>query len=870
MSPLPQGLGETVSAAYSQAMGLLERDAELGILATALADAAAGTGTAIAVSGEPGAGKSVLVEAACAAASGLRVVRGGCDPLGTPRPLGPFRDMLPEVAALAGSVPLSEVCEASYAALRAEPTVLVVEDLHWVDEASVEVLRFLIRRSEAMPCVVLVTYRGDEIDAQHPARPLLGDFAVLDQPTTLRLAPLSVTAVAELVAGTSLDAEKVHAITGGNAFFACEVAKEPDLPLPETVRDAILARTTGIAPEDFEVLQLAATAPERVDDRLLPALDVALPTLRRLHATGLLTRNQHGLLFRHELARLAVESTIPAGGLARLHGRLLDALERMEGRDPAILTHHAVAAADSARVLRYAPLAAEEAARTGSHTEAAAFFQTALQHLAGEPRERAKLLMSLASEQYMSNRLQASIDSITASFALWEALGDAAGLSAAHEMCAVFEYYNSRRVQAEQHAERATSLAGSRSALEYGVARLTRGYLAFQRSEYDITTACNLDGDRVGHELAHDGLLVRTGVLTAATDLAQGRGEARERLVGFIEQARERHLDELASTGYSNLSYLDVEQRRLQAAERVLEESIGFTAERDILICNHWQTGVRSRLRFLEGRWNAALEDADDTLARSGMPVATLWPLLVSGLVALRRTGSDDGHLDQAWELAERLDEPLRRLPVLSAFAERWWLTGTPDPRVVHAATMPPRDADAAPTAWVAGDLAVWLHRLGLEPTVPVDDVAEPYRHTLTGRHDEAASWWHHVGSVFEEAMAYADAASPTTRIRGIERLDILGATATADRLRRGLREEGIEHVPPRPRASTQANPAGLTNRQLDVAKLVARGFTNAEIAERLFISVKTADHHVSAVLMKLGLPNRRAVVVQAAELGLS
>ena len=153
---------------------------------------------------------------------------------------------------------------------------------------------------------------------------------------------------------------------------------------------------------------------------------------------------------------------------------------------------------------------------------------------------------------------------------------------------------------------------------------------------------------------------------------------------------------------------------------------------------------------------------------------------------------------------------------------------------------------------------------------MPVADVAEPFRLTLTGRHEEAASWWHQAGTVFEEAMSYADSANTAARIRGIERLDLLGATATADRLRRGLREDGIEHVPPRPRASTQANPAGLTNRQLDVARLVARGFTNAEIAERLFISVKTADHHVSAVLMKLGLTSRRAVVVQAGELGLS
>ena len=402
-------------------MGLLERDVELGILATALADAAAGTGSAIAVSGEPGAGKSVLVEAACAAASGLRVVRGGVRPPGHAAAVGAVPR---HVARGGGPGRLGPLVEGLRGVVRRPP--------HRTDRAGrggPALGRRGLGRGAPVPGPpergdavrgAGDLPAGDEIDAQHPARPLLGDFAVLDQPTTLRLAPLSVTARGRAVADTSLDAEKVHAITGGNAFFACEVAKEPDLPLPETVRDAILARTTGIAPEDFEVLQLAAAAPDRVDNRLLPALDVDLPTLRRLHATGLLTRNQHGLLFRHELARLAVESTIPAGGLARLHSRLLDALERMEGRDPAILTHHAVAAADSARVLRYAPLAAQDAARTGSHTEAAAFFQTALQHLDGEPRERATLLMNLAYEQYMSNRLQAAIDSITATFALWE------------------------------------------------------------------------------------------------------------------------------------------------------------------------------------------------------------------------------------------------------------------------------------------------------------------------------------------------------------------------------------------------------------------------------------------------------------------
>ena len=117
--------------------------------------------------------------------------------------------------------------------------------------------------------------------------------------------------------------------------------------------------------------------------------------------------------------------------------------------------------------------------------------------------------------------------------------------------------------------------------------------------------------------------------------------------------------------------------------------------------------------------------------------------------------------------------------------------------------------------------------------------------------------------------MANADSAVTERRIEAIERLELLGATASADRLRHLLRREGFTQLPARPRASTRDNPSGLTNRQLDVAKLVARGLTNAEIAERLFISPKTTDHHVSAVLTKLGMPNRRAVVKRATELGL-
>ncbi|HET9650048.1 MAG TPA: AAA family ATPase [Microlunatus sp.] len=851
-------------------MRVVERDRELDLLARLFAGAATGTGSGVAIAGEAGAGKSTLVAAACERATGLRIVRGGCDPLTTPRPLGPFRDAFARLGATLLQGSAIEACEATFDTLRSEPTVLVVEDIHWIDSASVEVLRFLVRRLDVMPCALVITYRDDEVDAQHVARPLLGDLAALGNVVTRKLEPLSPDGVAAMLAGGPLEAVRVYHLTGGNPFFVAEVAKEPDRPLPATVRDAVLARLYAISPQDFEVLQLAAAAPDRVDDRLLPALGVDLPTLRRLHDTGLLERDRRGLVFRHELSRLAVESTIPTGGIARLHGRLLDALERLEPRDPAVLTHHAVAAGESARANRYAREAAREAVTAGSHTEAAAFLQIALNNLVGgDPLERARLQTQLGYEQYMTSQLDTAIASIEESFPLWHTAGDVDGLSAAHESCAVFEYYNADRPQAEHHADRAVDLASAEPGLKYGSARITQAYLAYLRSEYAISEQCSVDGARVAEQVGSEPLALRGSLVRALSDLSLGRPGARERCLELIGRAREAHLDELASTGYSNVSYFDVEQVRLSAGESVLDVSLPFTVERDIPICNHWQTAVRSRLRFREGRWTAALEDADKALRTGGMPLARFWPLIVGGLVSLRRDATPDGQLDAAWELAVSLDEPMRIVPALAALAEQAWLTGAPDERVI---TSPARVAGwlAIPAlAWSLGDLAVWLRRLGIASGIGVDTLAEPHRLTLAGASAAAASWWEGAGAAYEAAMARADGDDVDAALAGIERLDLLGAVATADRLRRDLRRLGVVQVPARPRAATRANPSGLTNRQLEVAKLVARGFTNAEIADRLYISLRTTDHHVSAVLTKLGMPSRRAIVVQAAQLGL-
>lgn len=804
-------------------------------------------GAAFSISGESGAGKTSLVTQICSTVQGIRVLRVTCDPLDTPRPLGPIKDLG------VGRAPamLSEVCEAAFAHLGAEPTLLIVEDLHWADVASSDVLRFLCRRIESMPLVMLLTHR--ELDPQAPARTLLAE-----QVSRIELPPLSLDAIAEMVAGTGLDPMQVHAVTGGNPYFATEVSRDPDLPIPATVRDAVLARTTKVTATDFEILQLIAASPDRLSDNALPALHIDHPTLRRLMHTDLLDWRSEGIVFRHELARRAVESTIPPGGIGHLHARLLDALERLDSVDPSVLTHHAVAAQDHERAARHAVAAAEDAIRGGAHTEAVAYYEIARRHQrSAGPRERAELLLALANEQYMISRLPDAIATVNATFPLWTELGDARGLATAHTAVGVYEYYSAQRRRAESHLARASEIAQETGATDtYGHAQIQRAFLAFMRGDVADTHSLLAESDTTPDEL----IRLWNLVVSDSAALSGGDTASRSRLLTHMETARAFGFDELASTVYSQIASLDVEQGRYRAADRVLADGLPFTVERDIQICRHWQTAVRSRLHLTRGQWSGALEDAGAVIEANGMPIATLWPHLVKVLVPLRCGAPfDESDLEDAWGLADRIDEPLRRLAVLAALAEVSWMTGDPDERVIAADPL-----DLPGTEWASGCLAVWRMRLGLPSAT--GPLAEPYRLSIEGRHADAARWWYDAGDHFSAAMSWLYSDEPA---RGVTMLDGLGALGTADRARAMLREQGHSELPHRPRHATRVNPGGLTNRQLEVARLVADGLSNAEIAARLYISSKTADHHVSAVLAKLGLTSRREVLAQSAELGL-
>jgi hypothetical protein len=358
--------------------------------------------------GEAGIGKTTVVRAFCDLDGASRVLWGACDALNTPRPLGPFLDVAEqaggELAALAeeGTSP-SALVAALARDLRRRPAIVVLEDLHWADEATLDVVRLLARRIDGLPALVIATYR-DELERDHPLRVVLGEVASAGPVTRLAPARLSADAVAQLARAAGPDAAELHRRTAGNPFFVSEVLAAGGADVPDTVRDAVLARAARLPRAARALVEAVAIVPQRAELWLLEALSGGeLGALESCLASGMLRADRDAVAFRHEIARIAIEETLPPDRMLALHRAALAALVDRDA-DPARLAHHAEAAGDRDAVLRHAPAAGERAAALGAHREAAAQFARALRQAARLPTEqRVELLERRAYECYLTD-----------------------------------------------------------------------------------------------------------------------------------------------------------------------------------------------------------------------------------------------------------------------------------------------------------------------------------------------------------------------------------------------------------------------------------------------------------------------------------
>jgi DNA-binding CsgD family transcriptional regulator len=862
---------------------LLERADQLAMLGAALARITGGAGGGVVlVPGEAGIGKTSLLRQFCAGiGASARVLRCACDPLFTPRPLGPLVELAEEigsglVAELGTGADAFDVAGALLRELKlVGPAVVVIEDVHWADEATLDVVRLLARRIEAAPVLLVLSYRDDQLDRTQPLRVVVGELSEAGRVLArLQLTGLSTAAVATLAGRTDLDPAELHDRTAGNPFFVTEVIGAGAGRTPLSVRDAVLARAARLSGPARNLLDVAAVVPGEAESWLLGAVDsAAMDGLDECVGSGMLTASDGRVRFRHEIARLVIEQSLAPSRRTALHGRVLSVLEKEEDDgvgDAARLAHHAEAAGDGAAVLRYAPEAARMAAGVGAHREAARLYSLALANadrLTGP--ERADLLERFAEEGTFTAVGPEATAAIREALKIHRDRGDvlaegralrllgsslgrngrlAESLAANLEAVAVLEQISPTAELALSYVSMAAiyGIGLDAQARDWGLKAIRLG------EELGFAAAVYAGLNIVGCIKVVNGDLAGVADLERSRELAEQRGD-------YLEVGR-AHL---------HLCWMLAMSREWRVAERYLDSAITFCRDHGQELWHEQLRCLQMESHLARGRWKNAAAEAEAVLAAGdrALGVSRGDALIVLGTLRARR-GQPGGWrlLDEARELVIRLGYAHLLAPLASARAEAAWLEGRHAVVLQEAELADPTAPGLDPSA--VHELSYWRWRAGAAAGNPVAR-REPYRMLASGDRPGAARWWQDRGQPYQAALVWVGSGDVEALRDAHEVLRGLGARPAMGIVTRELRELGAADLPRQSRAPNAVHPSGLTAREVDVLRLLAAGLRNSEIAAQLVLSPRTIDHHVSAVMRKLGAQSRGGAVAAGVRLGL-
>lgn len=853
-------------------MELLERSGPLAALAEAREQASKGHGSVVLVTGEPGIGKTALVTRFVTdLGEEARVLWGTCDDLSVPRPLGPFRDLMGSASAslrqaLSSGAPPYRIHSLLLEELEAppRPTVLVVEDVHWSDQATLDAITVIGRRIGGLRAVLVLTFRAGEVEVDHPLHAVLGELRS-DTSLYLQLAPLSRQAVAAL-AGE--DAERVYEATGGNPFYVTEMVGESSTALPPSVAHAVLGRAARLSNEARSLVELVSMVPSRMPTDLL---EVVMPdwaeAAEEPERRQLLSVSSNSVQFRHELARAVFKSSVPAARRRRLHSRILQALLALDA-DPADIVHHAEEAGDVGVVADHALIAARRAAAVESNREAYSHFRRAVEFAdLLSLSDQAGLFEDFATAAYLVGRMDDAFAAIRRAILINEEMDDQEAIGRSTRILSRFYWYAGDGEAAVKKGRAAVEILeplGESVELAKAFSGLSQLAMLSAQTEQAIalgSRAVELS-QRFGDDRTQAHALINIGSARMfldpddTVDLLEGHSLA------DASGDREQAARALLNLGYANITWV-----RPGPARRYTDQAIAYAREYEVDGLLSYCMTMSAWLHLRAGNWEEAERIARGEVDK-GTTVSQLLAKTVLAELAVRRGDADAPLLLVGLgEQADRTGELQRIGPVLQLQTEWTLTTGAPVPLERFARAKETMEAIVGSVGWSGAGLAAWAAVAGIE--LEVDErLPEPYLAMTRREWAVAADAFGAVGWVYDRAIMLSLLDDEQSLVEAIDIARRLGAGPLEGRLNGRMRELGMT-VPRRPRQTTLANPAGLTSRQLEVLELLSQGLTNAEIAERLFLSLRTAEHHVEAILTKLGVSGRRQAARRYVELGL-
>jgi len=861
-------------------MNLLERDRDLDVLAAALAETVAGHGRLALIGGEAGIGKTSFINhflSSCGKSH--RLLIGQCDSLFTPSPLGPLYDIARAtggrlLAQLDGDAPRPALFSTMLDTLRdpAQPTVLVIEDIHWADEATLDLLKYLGRRIPQTRALLVLSYRDDEVEGHPPLRILLGDLATSLSAIRIDLRRLSIAAVRLLSEGKPLDPEALHRQTSGNPFFLAEILAHLGSGIPKTISDCVMARAERLKPAARNVLETIAVLGSRIDHAMLEKIVTSeADSVADLRKAGLITANGEAIAFRHELVRDAILADLDPARSRELNRLALRGLQASGNRsDLAQLAQLAEGAGDHAAVLDYGPAAARAAAAAGAHRAAAAHYRRTLAFAHDRPpAERAALFEAYAEQSAIIDDLAAAIEAYREAVALWRQTGDRLQEGASLSRLSWPLVRSGQNAAAEDVSRQAIEVLETMPPTrELAGAYRMQAHLRMLDRDKTAAVRWGRKAIALATDLGDDAIVAAAEMVVGAAMLVSGDDNGLAHFDRCLALARTGGMHELVGLAYLNLGSSYGERYQLAEAEAVLSEGIAYAEDCDLDHSNNYMSAWLALTNLYQGRWSEAGDHATAVINCPNFSlVSQIMALAALGRLRVRR--GDPGAarlLDEALDFALRTNTLQRLAPVRAARAECAWFEGdlarvAREAEAGHALALRHRHA------WHVGEFSFWLARAGAKVTLP-KYCATPFALQITGNWRAAAEAWRELGCPYEEARALADGNEPA-QLLALEIFDRLGAAPAATILRQRMRESGSRSIPRGPRAATLRNPHGLTTREMSILSCLANGLSNGQIGAQLYISPKTVDHHVSSILAKLAVRSRGEAAALAMAQGL-
>lgn len=856
-------------------MELLEREPQLQLLNSALAQAKAGQGCIALISGEAGIGKSSLIEQFTDQhKQDWRILSGVCDSLFTPRPLGPLHDIALQtqgqlLAALEADANRGTVFSLCLNELQKQATLFIVEDIHWADEATLDLLKYLGRRIRQTDSMLILTYRDDEVGMDHPLRLLLGDLASSHALQRVTVSALSQEAVRSLAQGKAVDTLTLHRLTNGNPFFITEVLAG-ESGIPATVRDAVLARTVRLSAGARSVLEAAAVIGSRMEPWLLSKVSSAEHIhIEECVARGMLQVQGDLYVFRHELVRQTILESISPPRKVALHHLVLGALKALpETReDITRLANHAEESRDVKAVLEYAPAAARQASAASAHREATRLYELALRFAdALPPAEHAQLLEAYRLELDFKNRIADEIPVLEKAIAIWHGLGDRLQEGVNLEYLAEVFHLLGRNTESEELSKTAIAMLEALPP-SAELARAYKGQCYIRMKHRDCAEAivwgekaialAERFGDRETLARVYDYL----GSATLILDYDHGRTLLEKSLV----LGRQANLTFTVAGAFDHLGEISVEVYQLENALSYLAQGMKHATERDDDY--HVQSMLPSwaLTRLYQGRWADAAQIIAQALARPDLNIeARSYALLALGRLHARQGAADaPSILDEALKLAMRADSVPHMSRIQMARIEAAWLAETNVEQVLDETSLIYNLIANKKHPWMVGELAFWRWRTGETLSAP-SWIANPFALQLAGDWHGAAQEWKLRGCPYEQALALMDG-DEAAQLEAWEIFERLGAVPILEKLKQKMRDQGAR-IPRGPRPATRENPFSLTAREMEILHLLAKGLSNHAIAHQFSLSTRTVEHHIASILQKMQVQTRGEAVALASK----